>query len=288
MVIDAGLVRRLIAAQFPEWADLPVSPIVPNGWDNRTFRLGEHMSVRLPSAAAYVAQVEKEHRWLLVLQPHLPLPIPAPLAKGMPALGYPWPWSIYRWIEGETAADDRTTSPIEFARSLAEFLISLHRIDTTDGPAPGQHNFYRGGPLAIYESETRAALSALKGHLDVAAAEKVWTAAVNSHWLRPPVWVHGDIASDNLLVQHGKLCAVIDFGCLAVGDPACDLVIAWTAFNNESRETFRAALCLDDNTWARARGWALWKALITAAGRDNDQRVVQNSRRVIGEILADT
>ncbi|MGH9689267.1 MAG: aminoglycoside phosphotransferase family protein [Candidatus Acidiferrales bacterium] len=287
MIIDTGLVHRLIDAQFPEWADLPVIPVEPHGRDNHTFRLGDRMSVRLPSAEAYVAQVEKEHRWLPLLQPGLPLPIPEPLARGAPGPGYPWPWSVYRWLDGRPAADERITDPIEFARSLADFLVSLHRIDATGGPAPGQHNFKRGGPLAVYDSETRAALSALQGRVDIVAAEKVWTAALGSQWLRPAVWVHGDIASDNLLVKKGKLCAVIDFGCLAVGDPACDLVIAWTDFSNRSRETFRAALPLDDNAWARARGWALWKALITAANQDNDQRAVQRSRRVIAEVVAD-
>lgn len=286
-IIDTGLVRRLIAAQFPEWADLPVRPVKPNGWDNRTFRLGDRMSVRLPSAAAYVAQVEKEHRWLPLLRPHLPLPVPAPVAKGTPGLGYPWPWSVYRWLYGRPASADRITDPIEFARSLADFLASLYSIDATGGPAPGQHNFHRGGPLAVYDSETRTALSALQGRVDVAAAENVWSAALSSQWSRPAVWVHGDIASDNLLVDKGKLCAVIDFGCLAVGDPACDLVIAWTEFANKGRETFRAALPFDDNTWARARGWALWKALITAASQDSDQRAVQKSLRVSAEVLAD-
>jgi aminoglycoside phosphotransferase (APT) family kinase protein len=287
MIIDTGLVHRLIAAQFPEWADLPVRPVEPNGWDNRTFHLGDRMSVRLPSAEAYAAQVEKEHRWLPLLRTHLPVPIPTPLAKGVPGLGYPWPWSVYRWLDGHPAAAERITDPIEFARSLAEFLVSLYRIDATGGPAPGQHNFYRGGPLAVYDSETRTALSALQGRVDMTAAESVWTAALSSEWLRPTVWVHGDIASDNLLVEKGKLCAVIDFGCLAVGDPACDLVIAWTEFANQSRETFRQALSLDDKTWARARGWALWKALITAASQHSDQRAVQKSRRVIVEVLAD-
>lgn len=287
MIIDTELVRRLVAAQFPEWADLPVRPVEPNGRDNRTFRLGDHMSVRLPSAEAYVAQVEKEHRWLPLLRPHLPLPIPTPVAKGVPGAGYPWPWSVYLWLDGQPAAADRITDPIEFARSLADFLVSLHRIDATAGPLPGQHNFYRGGPLEVYDSETRTALSALQGRIDVAAAEKVWTAALSSQWLGQLVWVHGDIATGNLLVKNGKLCAAIDFGCSAVGDPACDLAIAWTDFANQSREAFRATLPLDDNTWARARGWALWKALITASSQDGDQRAAQKSQRVIAEVLAD-
>jgi aminoglycoside phosphotransferase (APT) family kinase protein len=152
--IDAPLVRRLIAAQFPHWAGLPVTPAVPQGWDNRTFRLGERMTVRLPSAERYVAQVEKEHRWLPRLATHLPLPIPFPLGRGVPADGYPWPWSVYRWIEGETATVGRIEDLVGFATTLADFLVVLQRIDPAGGPPPGPHNFFRGGSLAVYDSET--------------------------------------------------------------------------------------------------------------------------------------
>jgi aminoglycoside phosphotransferase (APT) family kinase protein len=285
--IDAALVRRLIAAQFPEWAGLAVRPVEPGGWDNRTFRLGDHMLARLPSGSAYVAQVEKEHRWLPELAPHLPLPIPVPLAKGAPDDAYPWPWSVYRWLEGSPAATERIADLDRFARSLAGFLVALHRVDATGGPPAGQHNFHRGGRLAVYNVETRAALAALRGRIDTAAAEAVWTAALGSRWQGPPVWVHGDVASGNLLVANGHLCAVIDFGCSAVGDPACDLVIAWTLFSGGSREAFRTALSLDADTWSRARGWALWKALITAAGHDGNQRDSEKAWQVIDELLSD-
>ncbi|MER9234792.1 aminoglycoside phosphotransferase family protein [Mesorhizobium sp. M0622] len=285
--IDAGLVRRLIAAQFPEWADLPVEPVEPGGWDNRTFRLGDSMSVRLPSAAAYVAQVEKEHRWLPRLAPHLPLPIPVPLAKGAPADGYPWPWSVYRWLGGRPAAAELIADLTEFARSLAGFLVALQRIDAAGGPPAGQHNFHRGGRLSVYDAETRAALSALGGRIDKAAAEAAWATALGSRWQGPPVWVHGDVASGNLLVEDGKLCAVVDFGSSAIGDPACDLVIAWTEFYGESRRAFRDAIALDKHSWARARGWALWKALIVASGHDGNQREAEKSWRVIEDVLAD-
>lgn len=285
--MDARLVRRLIAAQFPAWAELPIEPIEPGGWDNRTFRLGDQMSVRLPSAAAYAPQVEKEHRWLPVLAPHLPLPIPVPLAMGTPTEAYPWPWSVYRWLEGQPATTGSIADPDLFAASLAGFLVALRNIDATGGPPAGPGNFHRGGNLAVYDAETRAALSALEGLADISAAEAVWAAALSSHWRGPPVWVHGDIAFGNLLVEDGKLSAVIDFGSSAVGDPACDLVIAWTAFSGRSRETFRTAMSLDDETWARARGWALWKALITVAGHDRNQREAANAWRVIDAVSAD-
>lgn len=285
--IDTSLVRQLITTQFPEWANLPIDPVEPSGWDNRTFRLGNRMSVRLPSAAAYAAQVEKEHRWLPELSGYLPLPIPTPLAKGAPTETYPWHWSVYRWIEGRPADPETIPDLNQFALSLARFLRALYQIDAAGGPPPGEHNFHRGGRLAVYDSDTRAALATLGNRIDAAAAEDVWSTALNSQWQGTPVWVHGDIAQGNLLVENGKLSAVIDFGSSAVGDPACDLVIAWTLFSGESRHTFRSALSLDDETWCRARGWALWKALITAAGHDSNQREAEKSWRVIEEVLAD-
>jgi aminoglycoside phosphotransferase (APT) family kinase protein len=261
--ITVALVRRLIAEQFPQWADLPIRPVAFAGWDNCTFHLGADMSVRLPSAQGYVAQVEKEHCWLPRLAPLLPLPIPVPLAQGVPGAGYPWRWSVYRWLDGQPA----TVAPIAdlpaFATALADFLTILEGIDATGGPAAGPHNFYRGGPLTVYDADTRRAIGALEGRIDTAAATAVWEAALQATWHGPPVWVHGDVASGNLLVQDGRLSAVIDFGSSGVGDPACDLTIAWTLLSGESREAFRAGMPMDSATWARARGWALWKAMIT-------------------------
>jgi aminoglycoside phosphotransferase (APT) family kinase protein len=263
--ITATVVSRLVASQFPQWADLPIVPVALNGWDNTTFRLGDELSVRLPSDDVYVAQVEKEHRWLPDLGPLLPLRIPEPVALGQPADSFPRPWSIYRWIDGEPASLGRIDDLTGFAADLARFLGALHTIDGTGGPAPGPHNFFRGGPLRVYDPQTRASIELLAGELDVVAVSEVWDAALASRWDQPPVWVQGDMAASNLIVANGMLRAVIDFGCSAVGDPACDLVIAWTFFAGESRQAFLRDLPLDDTTWARARGWALWKALITLA-----------------------
>jgi aminoglycoside phosphotransferase (APT) family kinase protein len=218
-VIDATLVRRMVAARFPQWADLPVRSAAVGGWDNKTFRLGEHMVVRLPSAADYSAQVEKEHRWLPKLAPLLPLPIPTPLAIGEPACGYPWRWSIYRWIEGDTAAPERIADLSDFAVSLAQFLIALQRIDPTDGLRPGPHNFFRGGALTTYDAETRRAIALLKGKINAKAVTGVWEGALKTTWDRPPVRIHGDISAGNLLVKEGRLTSVVDFGMLGVGDP---------------------------------------------------------------------
>jgi aminoglycoside phosphotransferase (APT) family kinase protein len=286
--VDAGLVKRLIGTQFPQWADLPVVPVEVDGWDNRTFHLGDDMTVRLPSGAGYVLQVAKEHRWLPVLAPQLPLPIPVPLAMGRPALGYPYDWSVYRWIDGVTARPDRIDDLPRFATAVGEFLTALQLIDATDGPAAGPHNFYRGGPLTTYDAETRTAIAGLGARIDGAAATAVWETALATTWPRPPVWIHGDIAVGNLLVRDGRLAAVIDFGTSGVGDPACDLVIAWTLLSGASRQAFRAAIAADAGTWARARAWALWKALITFdAGTDVDPAGAATNRHVIDEVISE-
>lgn len=286
--IDASLVSRLVTTQFPQWADLPIRPVEHDGWDNRTFHLGEHMTVRLPSAATYSLQVEKEHRWLPRLAPLLPLRIPVPLAMGEPADGYPWRWSVYRWIDGEIAMTERIADLPQFATTLAQFLVALQRADATGGPPPGQHNFFRGGPLTVYDGETRQALKALDGKIDTEAATTVWEAALAATWRGSPVWFHGDVSYGNLLVERGRLSAIIDFGTSGVGDPACDLAIAWTLFAGESREAFRAALPADNATWARGRGWTLWKALIVFAELSGTNALeARKSQRVIDEVLAD-
>lgn len=287
-MIDASLVARLVKSQFSQWADLPITPVELDGWDNRTFHLGPDMSVRLPSAEAYAAQVEKEHRWLPILAPRLPLPIPVPLAMGVPADGYPYKWSVYRWLEGVIASTDVIDDLSEFATTLAGFLASLQHIDPAGGPPPGRHNFFRGGPVEMYDAETRSAITALGGQIDGERATAVWEAALAATWPGSPVWFHGDVSATNLLVRDGRLHSVIDFGCSGVGDPACDLTIAWTFLSGESREAFRAALPLDAATWARGRGWALWKALITLAGQIGTNLVeAARAQRAIDDVLTD-
>ena len=286
--INVSLVGQLVAAQFPQWADLVIKPVEFDGWDNRIYRLGEDMAVRLPSAEAYAEQVEKEHRWLPRLAPLLPLPIPVPLAMGVPAQGYPWPWSVYRWLEGENATIERIADLAQFATTLAQFLAALQRIDPAGGPPPGQHNFFRGAPLSIYDTETRDAIASLNGRIDTDAVTAAWEAALQATWHGSSVWLHGDVSAANLLVKRGRLSAVIDFGCSGVGDPACDLTIAWTLFSGESREAFRAALPVDGATWARGRGWALWKSLITLAEHiDTNPLEAKKAQRVIDKALAD-
>lgn len=287
MDIDVALVRRLIDQQFSEWQDLSIQKIEPGGWDNRTFRLGSDLIVRLPSHAAYTAQVAKEQCWLPRLAGHLPVAIPMPVAKGMPTYEYPWHWSVYRWIAGQTARVAKIPDLPAFAVDLAQFLTALQRLDVSGGPPPGPHNFYRGGSLNTYDEETRQALRDLEHHIDTKAATAVWEAALHGTWTRPPVWVHGDIHPTNLLVKGGHLNAVIDFGCLGVGDPACDLAIAWTFFTGKARDEFCRHLLADEGTWARARGWALWKAVITLAEPQTGRSKKNEAQYILQEIIGD-
>jgi len=283
-----ALARQLVDSQFPQWADLPISEVELDGWDNRTFRLGSELTVRLPTGDWYARQVDKEQRWLPVLAPQVPLPIPVPEARGRPDAAYPYPWSVYRWLDGEVASRARVTDMTAFAAALAGFLDALGRADTTGGPAPGEHNFHRGGPLATYEEEALAAFDALRGEIPFDAVSRAWEDAMAGRWDREPVWLHGDVATGNLLVRDGRLAAVLDFGSSGVGDPACDTVIAWTFLSGESRDRFRADLGVDAGTWARGRGWCLWKAAITLVGYlESGSPDAALPRRDIEQVLLD-
>ncbi len=286
---DVSLVRRLLAAQFPQWADLPIEPAASAGTEHAIYRLGEEMAARLPRTAGASGRVDKEQRWLPRLAALLPLAIPEPLAKGTPAEGYPWHWSVYRWLPGAAATIDRIADPGEAATDLARFVEALQRIDASDGPPPGPHNFFRGVPLSARDADTRAAIASLDGIFDSDAVTAAWEVALRAPaWDGPPTWIHGDLSSGNLLVERGRLSAVIDFGGLGVGDPACDLMIAWDLFSGESREVFRSALAVDAASWARGRGWALSQALIFIPYyRDTNPAGVDVARRMIGEVLAD-
>jgi aminoglycoside phosphotransferase (APT) family kinase protein len=272
--VTAELVAALVATQFPEWAGLPVRRVESDGWDNTTFRLGPSMCVRLPTADRYVAQIDKEHRWLPVLAPQLPVAIPRPLARGSPSPAFARPWSIYAWIGGEVLAVERVGDAMAFAVELAGFLASLYDCDR-DGPAPGPHSFSRGGPVGVWDEQIRDDLDAVRDTVDASAVLDVWEAALDVPAAAPPVWVHGDVTGSNLLVREGHLAGVLDFGCCAVGDPACDLTIAWTFFDAESRSLFKRHVPVEDSAWARGRGWALWRGLRLLAA---DHRNLEDSQ----------
>lgn len=285
---DVDLVRRLVRTQFPQWADLPIRRVDNEGWDNQTFHLGAEMSVRLPSAAAYALAVDKEQRWLPMLAREVPLPIPVPLAKGEPGEGYPYHWSVYRWLRGEPASTANIADMGRFAVNLAGFLAALQRVSAADGPAPGEHNWYRGGSLRVYDRDVQRALAHLGDLVPVDLAHEAWRCALEARWDQAPVWFHGDVAQGNLLVRGGALSAVIDFGTCGVGDPACDLAVAWTLLSGRSRQAFRETLGPDPGTWARGRGWALWKALVELAGTtDTEGPGAAEQRRIVHDVLAD-
>jgi aminoglycoside phosphotransferase (APT) family kinase protein len=287
---DVALVGRLLAAQLPRWAGLPIRRAPSWGTDNALYRLGADMVVRLPRRKRDTASLEKERRWLPKLAPLLPLAVPVPLADGMPGEGYPFKWHVYRWLTGEDATVRRVADSGRLAVDLARFVAALQQIDPAEGPSPGEHNSFRGEPLGMRDGSTRAAIDSMRGTIDVATVTAVWESALRSpEWQLRPVWIHGDLDARNLLVEDGRLCAVIDWGCLGVGDPACDAMVAWKVLAAESRDAFRAALSLDEATWVRARGWALSQALgvLSHYTLETNRALVLEARRWLAEVLAD-
>jgi aminoglycoside phosphotransferase (APT) family kinase protein len=288
---DVFLARRLVAAQFPEWRDLSIEPVPSAGTDNALYRLGDDLVVRLPRLQRATLALEKELRWLPRLAPVLPLRIPVPVASGAPADAYPWEWAVYRWLEGETAINAGIADLGKAAIDLARFIAALQQVDPTDGPPPGEHNVFRGEPLAARDDPTQAAIASLHSDVDVDAVTAVWGSALGAaEWRRPPVWIHGDLDSRNLLVEEGRISAVVDFGCLGVGDPAYDVMVAWKILSAETRDSFRVALSVDDATWARSRGLALSQALIALSyySLETNAGLVLEARRWLAAVLADS
>ncbi len=275
---DAALVRRLLAGQFPHWAELPIEPVSSFGTDNALYRLGGGMVVRLPRIDWAVGATESDFRWLPLLAPRLHVEIPQPLASGVPAEGYPWPWGVYTWVEGEDARDS-AVDPGELAR----FVVSLRELDLPDGPAAG-----RGAPLRTRDAATRTAISQLEGEIDVQAAIAAWEAALEvPDWPGPPKWVHGDLLAGNLLLRNGRLTGVIDWSGVGVGDPAADLMGAWSLFEAEERDAFRADVAVDDRTWARGRGLALSQGSVALPYYKETNPVLAGiGRRAIANVLA--
>jgi aminoglycoside phosphotransferase (APT) family kinase protein len=254
--IEETLVRRLLAAQFPDWADLPVRRIEPSGTLTAVFRLGHDLSVRLPRIAGPTAPGSKELEWLPKLAPLLPVEVPVPVAQGRPTDEYPWFWEIHTWLEGETAPLDEIDA-IQAARDLAALVGTLQRLDPNGAPRG------RGISLAERDPEFRRWLEWFQGDPSVTAE---WERALAAPpWDGAPVWHHGDLDVRNWLVRDGRISGVIDWGAMGVGDPACDVMVAWKLHSPEAREAFREALPTDAATWERARGWALSQAVAILA-----------------------
>jgi aminoglycoside phosphotransferase (APT) family kinase protein len=283
--IDAALVRDLLAEQFPQWRDLPVRPVEHSGNDHRIFRLGDELSVRLPSAPWYVPQVEKEQTWLPRLAPHVPLPIPIVEGSGRASELFPAPWSVYRWMDGMPASRSDISDWTRFTATLAEFLVRLRDVDATGAPGPGPHSAWRGAPVSHWNDEVRDIIHRVHGR-ERDLAEGIWRDALAATDTERPRWFHGDVSLNNLLVRDGELVAVIDFGCSGAGDIACDTVFRWTAPDAAARSQYRRDYAVDEATWARGRGWALWKALIMITNKPPGQ--AEFARHVLDQLFADS
>lgn len=280
---DADLVRRLLAAQHPTWADLPIERVPSAGTDNAMYRLGDDLAVRLPRIHWAVDNVAKEQRWLPVLAPHLPLAVPRPVAAGEPVEEFPYPWGVVEWLPGEMASLDRLADPVDAALDLAAFVRALQGVDPAGGP---RHR--RGGPLRHADEPVRQTLAGLEDELDVVTALEVWEEALAAPaYTGPPVWFHGDLAYLNLLAVDGRLSAVVDWGTCGVGDPAIEALVAWNLFPPDARQAYRDALDIDDAAWARGKGWVITGIFGLPYYRDTNPVLVANARRGIEAVLAD-
>lgn len=281
--IDGDLVRSMVEDQFPELASASVREVRSTGTVNAIFRLGERHYARLPRKDDWSEDLDREGTWLPKLAPHLSLRVPAPVAVGQPTQAYPQRWAIYEWIEGQPYDDAAVDDEQQTAETLAAFVSELRRIDPVGAPPAGRR------PLPELDTSTREAIAASKGIIDVDAALQVWERDLETPlWTGTPVWIHTDLLRPNLLVADGGLSAVIDFGGAGVGDPAADVIAAWAVFGARGRERFRAALEIDDDTWARARGWALHQAaMIIPYYATSNPGFVTLARRTVEEILAE-
>jgi aminoglycoside phosphotransferase (APT) family kinase protein len=283
VLTDVALVRRMLAEQFPQWMELPIEPVDSYGTDHDIYRVGSDLSVRLPRVAWAIRQAAKEAALLPLLAPHLPLKIPVQLAAGRPVDGYPFEWSVYEWLPGtsaEYALDDLEQGAVD----LAGFISALRRIDTADAPPrpPGS----RGGPLIEMDKEIRGAIAEAGDRVDGPALLRSWQESLDApHWDGPEVWVHGDLLPGNLLVHNGRLSAAIDFGALGVGDPACDLVPAWTLFSGASRQRFREELAVDEASWLRGRGWAMRLIVCVPYYWETNPGMIRLALRTLHEVL---
>ncbi len=286
--MSPDLVRRLLSAQQPDLARLPIEQIA-NGWDNVIYRLGADL-VRLPRRAAAAALLVHEQQWLSILAPRLPLPIPAPVRIGRPDLGYPWAWSVVSFLPGRVAAQTPPVDTRDAAIRLGKFLGALHRPAPPEAPA----NPVRGVPLADRHAMMIRNLDALGSLVDRASVMKEWEDALSARaWDEAPVWLHGDLHPANILVDDGRVCAVIDFGDITAGDPATDLCVAWMMLPLADHAAFRTAYRAaipdagdDDDRWARARGWALALSIAFLAHSADNPQLADIGRRTLQAIIA--
>ncbi|MFC4872614.1 aminoglycoside phosphotransferase family protein [Negadavirga shengliensis] len=255
--------QNLLKDQFLNWAEIPLKPINSSGSDNFLYRLGKDLIIRIPRHQAAAHQLKKECFWLEKIHKYSPIAIPEPVSIGRPNEYYPFYWSIYRWIEGETYSVDKFSNSEKAVESLVQFISYLQRIDIKGGPKPSKENNFRGVPLMIRDLKTREAINALPDFYSKTLMTEIWNFALTAPaWNKRPVWIHGDLHWGNILTKGDKIVGVIDFGCLGVGDPANDIMSAWVLFSPLARQKFREMLQIDKGTWIRGMGWALsWAAV---------------------------
>ena len=262
--ITSSLVRTLVSEQFPQWSELPIRPVDVQGWDNRTFRLGDRMTVRLPSADGYVAGLVREEQTLAILGSSFRVAIPRVVATGASSAAFHRPWSVREWIDGHTLAAVDTREREIAISGLGDALSELQACDTVGGPWAGSASAYRGCHVSAVGEDVQDRLPLL-ARRQAEGCRALWDAAVATAWTAPPVWVHGDVAPGNMLFgSSGRLAALIDFGQTCVGDPACDLGFAWLSCDSRERDLLYDRLELPEDAWLRGAAWALWKALISS------------------------
>jgi aminoglycoside phosphotransferase (APT) family kinase protein len=284
---DAELVGEILRDQQPQWADCAIREVSSTGTDHALYRLGDAVA-RVPLRETATRPIDTEFRWLPWLAERLLVEIPRPLARVGPSPRFPYPWSIHSWVDGEcgtTALIDRALLAVDLAR----LLRTLQALDTDGGPPSVEAYCWRGIPLRRRDASTREAIASSRELIDVAAVTSAWEAALDTpEWTGPAVWVHGDLAAGNLIFRDRRLAGVIDWACMAVGDPACDLVVAWELLDESSRDTFRAEVAVDDATWERGRGWALSTAVgALAYYEDTNPFMADQARHKLRSLLGD-
>lgn len=283
MELDLTTIQKIISIQYPKYASFEIRNVVKSGHDNQTFHLGNEYSLRFPSAYDYSSQVLKEHQFCKKLQESISYRITEPIELGQPSDLFPYHFSINSWIDGESMNEFNVKDKNQLAYDLAQFLNELKQCDPHLGPLPGPHNFYRGGNLSTYHEETIQAIKECDD-FDQTECLKIWHTGLNSDFKGPNTWIHGDLEKDNLLIKDDRLYAVIDFGNMGIGDPACDYVMAWTYFNIESRQIFLQAFGINQAMINRAKAWALWKAIISL-NNPNSRLTAINT---LNELLSDS
>lgn len=286
--VDVEQVAVMINDQFPSWAGLPLTPVASTGTDNVMLRLGEELVVRLPRTASAVPSLTKELQYAPVLAPQLPTPVPVPLARGKSGRGYPWPWTVSGWLEGENPSPGHGSSA-ELAIDLANFTRALHAVDVGDEAAAGPLRSYRGGPLAARDASTRSGVAGCGGLLDVSLLTEAWeTARQVPEGGGKPVWIHTDLQPGNILTANGRLAGVLDWGGVAIGDPAVDLIVAWNLLDATARAVFRDAVDVGDPEWERGRAWALTIGINAYSYYvDTDPSLARVSQYQIEQVIAD-